>query len=289
MHCIETAELAAVLTHHAAAIVRIKAPIRSEPLTQYWVKSRSRFDGWHHLLGELTALETAGRPLAMHSWWDDHAPMLEEIIVSDSLTRVFAALGIAYDHALDQRELEPVTHSIFISHLEARNRVLQLILFGRGGSLDQSMQLNRLRRTSERWTDRLLAQISVLHPRIANYAIDPHRFATYAKEFSEQLTAQASMVADLLCLASLRCSLKRHSSSRPASPIANSDIASSIIACLGAECFDSLGVLKTVRASRIATAQVDCQSKSATNPIFPAVMPSDHRKGFYPHAARWLQ
>ena len=288
MHCIALAELASLLAHQAPAIFQLRPNIAADSLTRYWIQSRQRLDQWHRGLAGYTLLEHAGRPLAMQAWWTDHAPLLEEIIVSETLTRVFAAIGFGIDQVRNQREVEPVTHSVYLSHLEARNRVLQLLLFGRGGSVTQAMNLNRLRRASERWTDRMLAPIVAIHANASCYAIDPQRVIAYAKEWTDGNNPETQTLVAWLSQAAMRTTLAGRTGASAALPIANREVSQSIIACLQRECFDSLGLLKSYSSIRLTNQNFnDCQPDPA-RPLFPAVMPSDHRKGSYPFAARWL-
>jgi len=288
MHCIALAELASLLAHQAPAIFRLRPAIPADSLTRYWIQSRHRLDQWHHGLAGYTSLENAGRPLAMQAWWDDHAPMLEEIIVSESLTRVFAAIGFGIDLARNQREVEPVTHSVYLSHLEARNRVLQLLLFGRGGSVMQAMSLNRLRRASERWTDRLLAPIVSIHANASCYAVDPQRAIAYSNEWTEDNHTETQAMFAWLSQAAMRATLAARTGTLAALPIANREVSQSIIACLQHECFDSLGLLKSLSSIRFTDQPLGDRQPDPSRPLFPAAMPSDHRKGSYPNAARWL-
>jgi len=288
MHCVALAELASLLAHQAPAIFRLRPSIAADSLTRYWIQSRHRLDQWHHGLAGYTSLENAGRPLAMQEWWNDHVPMLEEIIVSESLTRVFAAIGFGIDLVRNQREVEPVTHSVYLSHLEARNRVLQLLLFGRGGSVTQAMSLNRLRRASERWNDRMLAPIVSIHGNASCYGIDPQRAIAYANEWKEESHAETQTLVAWLSQAAMRATLAARTGTHAALPMANREVSQSIIGCLQQECFDSFGLLKSFSSIRIADPNLGDRQPDPSRPLFPAVMPCDHRKGTYPHAARWL-
>ncbi|MGV3483942.1 MAG: hypothetical protein ACO1RT_05955 [Planctomycetaceae bacterium] len=287
MHCVELAELASLLSRQAAALLLLRPTIAQDSLTRYWVQSRQRIESWHRAMAEYLALENAGRPLAMQTWWSDHQSMLEDVIVSESLTRVFAAIGMGLDAAANQQEVEPVTHSVFLSHLEARNRVLQLLLFGRGESVSQATSLNRLRRASERWTDRLLAPVIAVHRAAVAYAIDPQRAIAYVHELREVQSPAAQSVACWLAQLAMRTTLAERTSRRPGLPGSNREVAYSVLACLESECFDSCGLLKSLNAARMERAAADRQPHSS-EPLFPSVMPNDHRSGSYPHAARWL-
>lgn len=288
MHCIELAELASLLAYHAPALFALRPSIDQDALTRYWVQSRQRLDQWHKVIAEYSSLETAGRPLAMQVWWDEHEALLEEILVSETLTRVFAAVGVGLDAVTDQREVEPVTHSVFLSHLEARNRVLQLILFGRGGSITQTMELNRLRRASERWTDRILAPIIACHYATHAYAVDAQRAIAYAHEWRESADTQSQAISATLARAAMQATLATRTRQHGVLTHSNREVAQAVIACLHADAFDSLGLLKSVAAIRIQGSSFDEYQSSHLQQVFPTVMPTDHRRGNYPAAARWL-
>ncbi len=288
MHCVELAELSSLLSRQAAALFLLRPAIGHESLTRYWIQSRQRLEQWHQGLAQYLSLESAGRPVAMQVWWSDYEPMLEEVIVTESLTRVFAAIGMGLDAVSKQREIEPVTHSIHLSHLEARNRVLQLLLFGRGGSVTQSMGLNRLRRASERWTDRLLAPIVSIHRNANCYANDPQRCLAYVQEWQEEKHPDSQRLASFLTQIAMRTTLAERTGQRAALPNCNREVARSILACLSSECFDSLGLLKDFSTARLSSdSSQECQP-DPSKPMFPSVMPSDHSSGPLPHAARWL-
>lgn len=288
MHSLELAELASLLAFRAPAIAALKPKVHEPSLTRYWVQSRTRLEQWHRALSEYGVLENAGRPVAIQNWWGDYEPMLEEVIVSDMLTRVFAALGRTLDIACEQREIEPVTHSVHLSHLEARNRVLQLLLFGRGGTVDQSTRLNRLRRAVERWTDRLLAPLITLDVKTNVYAVDAHRAFAYATEWQEDTDEVTRYASASLGQSAMRSTLLSRMHSQVAFPDANREVAQAVIGCLPRECFDSLGLLKSMRTTRLSQLRETDQKPNPRRPLFPPSMPKDSRQGIAISTARWL-
>jgi len=288
MHCIELAELASLLAECSPAMLALRPLINQDSLARYWVQSRHRLDQWHRGLANYSALENPSRPVAIQAWWTEHEVMLEEILVSEILMRVFAGLGASLDAARAQREVGPVTHSVYVSHLEARNRVLQLLLFGRGGSVDQTMKLNRLRRASERWTDRLLAPIIALHPPTHVYAIDGNRAIAYAHEWCDEADSNTRSLSAALARSAMKTTLASHAGVTSSMPYVNREIAQAVLSCLPPDCFDSLGVIKSHSAVRIASPKALELQPSELQPIFPTVMPMDHRKGVMPIASRWL-
>src|SRR4030095_3674033 len=83
-------------------------------------------------------------------------PVLEEILASELLTRIWTATAAAYDQARGDQNLGPVARSILNGHLEARRRLLTILADGRAIELSHAVDLNRFRRCVERWGDMLL-------------------------------------------------------------------------------------------------------------------------------------
>jgi hypothetical protein len=288
MHCIELAELASLMAYQSPALFMMRPAVSHDSLNRYWIQSRLRLEQWHRWLGEYATLESARRPVAMQAWWNQHTSLLEEVLVSETLVRVFAGVGAGLDAVHDQREIEPVTHSVFLSHLEARNRVLQLMLFGRGGSITQTMQLNRLRRACERWTDRLLAPIVAHHPGAHVYCVDAARANAHASEWREESCADALSMSAVLARVAMQTTLAARTGTQPAMPLANLEIAQSVMACFNAECFDSVGMPRSLSRVRIQNSTVADRRPIHIKQIFPTVIPNDLQRSTLPLAARWL-
>ena len=244
MHCVELARLAALLAVEGTALVSYRAPVPAEAMVQYWSASRKRFELWNRGLGRLTELLHAGRSLAARDWWNQHLPMLEEILVSETLTRVMAAVGGALDRDHTPGDVAPITQSVFLTHLQVRNHVLRLLLFGRGGTVEQSLQLNRLRRCVEQWTDRLVGCMISEHPESRRYAHD----VTRANAFATMLTPQPPWIDQGLrrgLPTTLSISLAAMCDVRESLPQANRDLGEAALACLDSRLFDSLGLVKS--------------------------------------------
>jgi len=267
MHCIELARIATLIAAQGPSLVLLRPSIPADAMTRYWVASRQRTELWNRGLARLAALEAAGRPLAIDAWWFEHVPMIEEILVSEMLTRVMAAVGAALDDAVEERDVEPVTHSIFQSHLESRNRVLRVLLFSRGRSVEQALRLNRLRRCVERWTDFLIAPLVRVRPDSIQFAIDAGRARTYASENSLDYRDRVSDGVNWLSAATLELSLGALCDRRPALPQANRQLGESVLACLRPQLFDSLGVLHSTATQRIKVgSSPECPPSRATTP-----------------------
>lgn len=251
MHCIELARIATLIAAQGPSLAMLQPHIPANAMTGYWVASRQRTELWNQGLARLVELEAAGRPLAIDAWWFEHVPMIEEILVSEMLTRVMAAVGAVLDDEIENRDVEPVTHSVFQTHLESRNRVLRLLLFSRGRSVEQALRLNRLRRCVERWTDLLIAPLVRVRPDSIQFAIDAGRARAYADECPVDYRDRGSDGVNWLSAATMEISLGGLCDRRAALPQANQQVGESVLACLRPQVFDSLGIPHTSATQRI--------------------------------------
>ncbi len=256
MHCVYLADLAAVLSTHGPAILYRRQSISPQAVTQYWTSSRTRLELWHGAIARYQRAEHSGDWVRMRAWWRDHIGVLEEILVSELLTRVVAALAAGLDRNQDDEELSPITHAIFLSHLETRNRVQHLMLFGRGSSVQNAVRLNRLRKGVERWNDALLGRLWSSVPTEIRYAIDADRARNYAEDARCQSCGDAQRTSDWLLAAAMHDTLSRRSSPTVALPQANRQVADSVLLMLRPELFDSVGTMKSLWMHRM---QFDCE------------------------------
>lgn len=263
MHCVQLARIAALIAAQGPSLILMRQAIPSEATVRYWAAARQRFDLWNQGLGRFGDLENAGRTLAIRAWWREHLAMIEEILVSEILTRVMAAIGAGLDADPTEGDIEPITQSVFRTHLEARNRVLRLLLFGRGGSVDEALRLNRLRRCAERWTDFLLGPMGKQHPEALRFAHDCGRAKAFGDDAADLQCSRDAAAVNALTMATLDISLSSLSERRPALPQANRQLGQAVLACVRPELFDSHGLLKSSKMQRLQTnLSPECQPGS---------------------------
>jgi hypothetical protein len=164
---------AVFLASQFEGVVRSSRRLPESALQAYWVVSRGRFDHWGRQLRRCTDLLESTH-YAVVPMWRRWTPLLEEILISEMVTRLWSALLEAVDERLGVQEYAPIGHSVFGAHIDARRRVLNLLLRGRPSALPVVWQLNRRRLTAERWTDLLLSQVAE-RSWLADYAFDPSR------------------------------------------------------------------------------------------------------------------
>lgn len=251
MHVVQLAELAAVLAHHGPALLYRHTTVPPEAISNYWTASRLRLDLWHQTLARFHRVKGSGNHYLMRCWWQDHIGVLEEILTSELLTRVIAAIADGIDRAAQRDEFSPIAQAIYLSHLEARNRVQAAILDRRGCPVSDAVRLNRLRCTIERWIDVLIGQLSGHDRELVRYGIDIDRTTSHAKDFDLTGTSPTRETIAWLTRASLTDSIRQKVAKNASLPQANRDVADSVLLILRPDLFDSVGTLKSLWMHRI--------------------------------------
>ncbi|MEZ6087131.1 MAG: hypothetical protein R3C05_03680 [Pirellulaceae bacterium] len=289
MHAVLLADLAALIALHGPRMLKPKDAVPPAALQQYWIATRDRSSRWHSIMGKYHQYDRNGDTLGMRAWWEEHLSTMEEILVSEILTRVYAGLGHGLDAGAFEPEIGPVVHSVHLTHLEARNRVLGIMIAGRGASTEVTARLNQLRKTVERWTDVLVGQIAVSYPEASRYGTVLERTLTFADD-SAEYSPQLRQTHGWFLSAAMRDSLSRQMSPHPAFPEENSRVCDAVLVCLRPDMFESLGTLQSLWLHRLRSGaeQADCVLKQlltgniADSPLlddFEAVRGSEfHRK-----------
>jgi hypothetical protein len=258
MHAYELIELAALVATHGPALVRGAEEIPEASVEQYWMAAKSRLDRWGRTLKTLSTAVSDREAPPRHATSLMVRSVLEEILTGEILTRVWTATMCAHDRQRGTDHVEPAARSVLIGHLEARHRVLTLLVRGPGIDAEQAVQLNRLRRRTERWTDMLVGRLAGFHD-ISEFAIDPQRAKDFADDLAFQASFEGGQHAWPLVTASLRAAFRQGLS--PASPNAdlNSQIAESILSTFPPGLFDSTGLLQSLWMLRISSVANDAE------------------------------
>jgi len=183
---------------------------------------------------------------------------VEEILTGEMLTRVWAGVIDALDAQKQQSELSPLTRSIFIGHMEARNRILSLLVRVPGGDAEDSVLLNRLRQRVERWTDMLLGYV-MLEYDVSEFAFDGQRTSDFADDLHHEQQNRHGHFAWPLMLATVRCAFR--SNLLPQSPNSdlNREVAAGVMSCFSPDIFDSFGLTRSLWQVRMSNMADDAQ------------------------------
>jgi hypothetical protein len=211
--------------------------------THYWVASQKRAERW---VAALKMFEKDFKnPNVRHDPWPALEIVVQEVLLSELLTRVWSAVVTTHDEHHNSDELFGLAHSVHIRHQEAKNRALRILLSGQATNEAAFDRLNALRRRIERWTDLFLSQLPNAQHASA-FAFDPARMRDFGRENREQTVEQFQMKQRVLA-ASFSTDLIRDVCAHPANPELNREIVSGILACFPADRFDSCGMPKSLR------------------------------------------
>jgi hypothetical protein len=256
MQAREMVELAALASSQGPSLMQGSGTMSATGVEQYWAASRCRLERWGRSLKTLRTGNTDepkhGRRAAQLT---RGCGVLEEILTSEVLTRVWAAVLTGYDRCHTSMECEPIGRSILVGHVEARNRALKILVEGPGINSEEAVALNRLRQRAERWTDLLVGHLGIACD-LSEFAHDPVR----AREFSTELVERKdNRHVWALVLASLRAAFRQGLSMATPNADSNARIGASVMACLSADMFDCTGMLPSLWITRLTNTTTDAE------------------------------
>ncbi|MEN6451780.1 MAG: hypothetical protein ABFC96_14920 [Thermoguttaceae bacterium] len=258
MHARELLELAALAAVHGPALILSREPIPADAIEAYWTASKSRLDRWGRTLKSYASRATSAEQPLGHADQETIRATLEEILTGEVLTRAWTSVLCAYDRCRGSDQMEPIARSVLIGHLEARHRVLTLLVSGPGIDAEQAVKLNRLRRRTERWADMLVSYLAGCYD-ISEFAIDPERAKEFAEDLDVQRKSPGGRYAWPLVLASLRAAFQTGLSPLTPNADLNAAIASSVLSAFPPSLFDSTGLMRSTWLLRMSRVTSDTQ------------------------------
>lgn len=228
---VDAVELAALASAFGPVLIDSRRPLPREALHRYWAASRCRANHWCQEM-KRQSVRNAG---ATRRLWSATRPIVEEILLSEVLTRVWGAVLAASDQRRGEREAEPIARSALAAHLDARTRALTLLLQSSGVPASGALRINRLRRQAERWTDLFVAFLAGRH-RVGAFACSLQRMRQFAADFGEDARWKPGQAAWRL----LSTSLRRGFAAARARRSFGQDHHTTAIAASVLECFDPL-------------------------------------------------
>jgi hypothetical protein len=257
MHSAELVDLAALVSIHAPALLRLTKSLPDAELERYWTASKCRQDRWQLAL---LALKESRQPLigatgGLHRF---ALAMFEEIFTGEILSRVWCGILAAFDARRGGDHAEPVGRSVLVGHLEVRCRTLGLLTTSREIPLGGLIELNRLRRLCERWTDLLLAEMAH-YGDVSSLAHEAARMREFAVDVPRDAGSGYSRMRHALLQSSLRGAFHRHAALPAPNSDLNRQIAAGVLGCFQPEQFDGAGVLRSAWAARLMAAADDAE------------------------------
>jgi hypothetical protein len=253
MHVCRLIELAGLLVWHGPTLICNGEAIPSDSIEQYWTTSKVRLDRWAWSLKRLSKHDASDAASAQDT--PNAVSLLEEILASEMLTRVWTAVACVHDRQRGQQDIEPVARSIMLGQMEMRHRVLTLMVRGPVLNAEAAVRLNRFRRRTEHWTDLLIGHLVPLY-NVSEFAPDPQRAQEFANDLQQRGSLARGRRAWSLTLTSLRTAFQVGLSEISPNGDLNARIAGSILSCFPPETFDSTGLFRSLWLMRL-TAMAD--------------------------------
>ena len=254
MHARELVELAAIVAAQGPALIATPGCLPAGAIDQYWLASKCRLDRWNRALSQFRdgRRASAGVPAS----WSELRPILEEILISDILTRVWTGVLCAFDRQRNAHEIESVARSVWLGHVESRHRVMCLLVSDVEIEPAEAVALNRLRRRTERWSDLLLGYLLEQHD-VIEFAVCHETAREFASDLRSRRHQPGGEHAWPLTLAALRGAFQTGLSEAQPNGDAHARVAASILACLPPELFDGLGLARSLWLTRLSTTASD--------------------------------
>ncbi|TWT46543.1 hypothetical protein [Botrimarina hoheduenensis] len=248
MHARQLVEYAGLAALHAPSLIEQPAPLGDDALAEYWVASRCRMDEWGRALRLLGHSQSAAAT--------PQAPCLaalgEEILLSEVLARIVAAITAAHDQSLHVNESAPIGSNTLEGCIEARQRWRTLAAAWWPADSPKRRLLRSLEKRAAHWSDVLLAYVA-RGGNVDAFALDVSRLREFAYDAHPHNAVGSEAVAELL-----RFSLSAAFSAATRPPVCgdlNRRICGAALGLFSDTSFDGLGLLRRpwmIRAERSA-------------------------------------
>lgn len=253
MQTADLVDVALLAALHGPKLIVGEAGLGVVGIEEYWSASKCRFDRWASALARLRH----GEPPSTGEQRTSVRGLFEEILGGEVLTRVWTAVVAAFDGRRDSQDNDVVARSVYIGHQEMRHRVLKLLGGSPGLTSVEAVELNRLRRRAEQWTDMLLAFLSG-YEHAGEFAFEAGRVRGYADDLA-RVPAEAGDEPAALMQSTLR-TIVRHALVSPApNPDLNARAAAAILSGFSPEVFDDVGLFRSLWLMRLTKTADDAE------------------------------
>ena len=243
----EFVEMAAVLVDHGLAVANRMDRLSESSAEAYWTASKCRIERWAETLQQF---RKSREKRSARTSWLALRPWFDEILVSEILTRVWAAFAVVAERDETDKRIEPIARSVYVGHLEARQRLLRYLVDEHELDNRQANALDRIRRNTERWNDMLLGYLMVEHD-VSDFAFDAER----VRDFAEGAEQEAADGNDVHTWSLLKTSLASAFGPDKTSVLPNSDLNQEILygvfSTFGPDFYDAIGSFSSLWRCRL--------------------------------------
>ena len=157
MHAIQLLEIGKCFASCCSTLTTLRSPPSEQACQDYWLANRFRHESWiKHIRQHQDRISKVSVQQRIQQW-QDIVPLLQEILLTEPLSRTVAFYSKLSEQRGVESELSFAADSAFTAHQEARMRCLNLMVFGFGIPAELVRQLNHIRLACETYNDQVLS------------------------------------------------------------------------------------------------------------------------------------
>lgn len=242
MHALQHAQVALHFTALGRALVAKSILPTNDSAHAYWLAQRFRCDLWHRTISDhRSRIERCGTSRRLEAWYQIQ-PVLEEILATEPLVRVVAYSARLLEASGNDSDWGALAHSALVNQLEARQRCLNLIVFGHGLPVEQAVKLNRIRRLLELVTDQMLGLMPQLAD-LSHYGFDEVQIKSLQSRIATcSVRSRFPLFYRQMLSAHISLRLRAELDTRTAHAELNRELLSAAMGMFPSVSFDSLGL-----------------------------------------------
>ena len=249
MHAGTLIKIASELATESGTLIHGSRRIPDKSLEQYWIASRCRLQRWQI---DLKALEVDFQchPDRFERIWRKAEPLMHEILQTEILTRVWSAILNGIEQMCPVRDCDSIGRNTLLGHLEARNRVLRIVIAGEKKDLHLVKRVIEMRNQTERWTDLLLSMV-LEHADVATFGFNSDRVRGFLADRTKHRSIRQKNAFDAISLASLNEYYCRHECRKSSNSDLNRSLAKSVLSAIDCNLFRYSGTLMPLWQTRM--------------------------------------
>ena len=247
------AELALVVSRVSRYLIDESVIPSTASLRLYWQSNRSLQRHWMIELDEWSALKTFDI--------ERLGQLAARVFTCEMLVRTWSTILAGLDRRTGGDDLTRLARSAVSGLQQIRNGVLSRLLQIPGEASDRMLELDRLRRRCDRWTDLLLGPIAV-ECGCFEFAFDPERARDFGEEGLIADPASGPHPIEHLVSAGLRLTFIQHLSAESIDELEFVVLTQSILSNIPQQAFHRDGSLRTLLEQRIAASRRRLESRA---------------------------
>ncbi len=247
------AELALVVSRVARSVLDESAVPSAASLRSFWQSSRSLQQRWMKILDDWTAAGTLDVELLER--------LAPRVLTCEMLVRTWSTVLAALDRRRGTKDLTHLTRNVVGGLMQIRHGVLSRLLEIPETEHRQVMNIDRLRRRCDRWTDLLVGPLAVGYD-CFDFTFDRERARDFGEEGSIADPATGPHPIEHLVSAGLRLTFLQHLSAEPIEEPEFVDLTQSILSSIPHQAFHRDGSLRTLLEQRIAVSHQRLESRA---------------------------